>query len=209
MSRKPWMAYASAATAALAAPVAGQAAVQVIAPVGLTLANPSSGNNLSTDLNGDAVDDVNFVLGNASTAQTAVFQAFSGAKAQTVSNMFTAPGGMGASFSNFGTKTFGATSFNETASNGLPRNATVTLGVALSGGQSGWIRVRLDTGNLGGINNSFTSLSVLGGAYEDSGAGIHVGTVPEPTSLAFLATGALGVAALRRRPRKPREAAKD
>jgi hypothetical protein len=43
---------------------------------------------------------------------------------------------------------------------------------------------------------------LLGWAYDDSGAPMHVGTVPEPTTLGLFALGAAGVALYRRRRKK-------
>lgn len=58
----------------------------------------------------------------------------------------------------------------------------------------GWIRVN------GGPTQGFPA-TIVDWAYESSGAGIATGAVPEPSSLAlgFLAAGAAGVAAWRRR----------
>jgi hypothetical protein len=50
--------------------------------------------------------------------------------------------------------------------------------------------------------NAYDSITLFGYAYQDDGAPIHVpdiGTIPEPSTLALLALGAAGVAALRRR----------
>jgi len=96
------------------------------------------------------------------------------------------------------------------------------VGFRLTNGDYGWIRVRLDDtglqqpfkdllgsmglGPLGDGENYPDKLTVIDWAYDDSGAPIHVGdtggtggTAPEPSSLALLAAGALGLAAFRRR----------
>lgn len=60
----------------------------------------------------------------------------------------------------------------------------------------GWMRISLD-GTAGGQPRAIVEY-----AYEDSGAGIGAGVVPEPTTMALLgvmAAGALGVRAWRKR----------
>ena len=72
------------------------------------------------------------------------------------------------------------------------------FGVKLSANKLGWIEVKLTADGLG----DHESLSILSGAYNDqAGASIHVGTVPEPSSFAYLgllAAGAGGVLALKK-----------
>ena len=76
-------------------------------------------------------------------------------------------------------------------------------------GQKGYIGVRFDDG--GGLKYGWIAFEgahdaswglITGWAYENTGAEIHIpdeGVVPEPSGLALLATGAAGVAALRRK----------
>jgi hypothetical protein len=89
------------------------------------------------------------------------------------------------------------------------------VGIQLGNGDYGWIRLRFD--DLG-LNQPLSTLlgatlqdgvgfpdgmTVVDWAYEDSGAAIAAGdqgtTVPEPTPLALLAAGAVGLGRLRRR----------
>ncbi len=91
---------------------------------------------------------------------------------------------------------------------------TGIVGVQPANGDYGWIRLRLDdlglnqpfgaplaNGPLGDGLNYADKITVIDWAYEDSGAAIHAGatgqTVPEPSSLALLAAGALGLGAFR------------
>jgi len=91
------------------------------------------------------------------------------------------------------------------------------VGIRLGNGDYGWIRLRLDdtglnqpfTTNHGGLGpfgdgeNYPEKLTIIDWADDDSGAPIQLqvpgGTAPEPSSLALLAAGALGLAAFRRR----------
>ena len=94
----------------------------------------------------------------------------------------------------------------------FPLGATGIAGFQLANGDYGWIRLKLT--DLG-LNQPFST--VLGGsplgngqgyadkvtvvdwAYENSGAAIKAGDVPEPSALALLAAGAVGIGAFRRR----------
>ena len=74
-------------------------------------------------------------------------------------------------------------------------------------GDYGWIRLSLAGFGQDGIltdpildpSGIPKQLTVVDWAYEDSGAAIRAGSVPEPSSLALLAAGFMGLAAFRRR----------
>lgn len=57
----------------------------------------------------------------------------------------------------------------------------------------GWAEIFLSNGNL--INSSGPNVTIYGYAYDDTGAFIAAGAVPEPSSASFLALGALVVGA--------------
>ncbi|GAA5128375.1 PEP-CTERM sorting domain-containing protein [Luteolibacter yonseiensis] len=65
----------------------------------------------------------------------------------------------------------------------------------------GWARIELPP-----VENAEGNVKLLGWAYEDTGAPIAVGAVPEPSGLALLALGAAGTTAFHRR-RRERETA--
>ncbi len=90
------------------------------------------------------------------------------------------------------------------------------VGIKLDSGNFGWIRLRVDElglnqplstmlgGSIGDGLNYADQITVIDWAYETSGGAIHVGdtgsvSVPEPTPLALLAAGAIGIGAFRRR----------
>lgn len=82
----------------------------------------------------------------------------------------------------------------------FPTDGTALAGFRFQQGPNthyGWIRLRLESGQGGGIQ----TIEALEWAYESTpDGGIAASAViPEPTGLALLATGAAGVAALRRR----------
>jgi hypothetical protein len=61
----------------------------------------------------------------------------------------------------------------------------------------GWADVTLN--NLDGTTNGLPVYTLHGFAYDDTGAPIAAGAIPEPSSIALLAAGAAGVLALKRR----------
>lgn len=65
----------------------------------------------------------------------------------------------------------------------------------------GWMRVQTGSGDPGNGGGPGFPATVIDWAYEDSGAGITVGVVPEPSTIALglLSAGAVGVAAFRKR----------
>lgn len=79
-----------------------------------------------------------------------------------------------------------------------PANGTAFAAFELSNGDVGWLEIAMRS-NQHGVPDDVT---ILGWAYNDvPGQPIHIGTVPEPSTLALalLATGSAGVLAWRRR----------
>jgi hypothetical protein len=72
--------------------------------------------------------------------------------------------------------------------------------------QFGWVRLRVDDQDMNGFPDRITAVDW---AYDDSGAAIQAGAVPEPSSLGLLAAGAAGITAMRRRSRSKRKKSKD
>jgi len=87
----------------------------------------------------------------------------------------------------------------------------VAAPVSIPVGSTGYIGFRFDPESVAGVqtwygwaqmsigNNVDTNGSVVSWAYDDSGAGITVGAIPEPSSLAALAMGAVGLLTIRQR----------
>ena len=87
----------------------------------------------------------------------------------------------------------------------------VAKSVSIPVGSTGYIGFRFDPETVGGAqtwygwaqmsigNNVDTDGSVISWAYDDSGAGIAAGAIPEPSSLAALAMGAVGLLTIRQR----------
>jgi len=193
-SRKRWAAYASAASAALVSAQSGtvEGAIVDIAPVSFGLVASS------TNLDGAEGFDVLFSASVNPLGQFAFIQLFDGGEQVPMSTTFAGGSGGGSGFSAAsGNRSGSGSSF---ANSGFLVNNTATFGLVLDGGNNAWIQVRLNAGAL----NEFTGWDILNGAYEDSGAPIHVGTnaIPEPSTLALLGLAAAGGVASLRRNRK-------
>ena len=107
-----------------------------------------------------------------------------------------------------GTLISSASSFSGT----MPAGTGFYGGVNIPTGQTGYIGFRFDPNGVAGVqtwygwmrisvgsNVSPTSNgNVIDWAYDNTGAGIQAGVVPEPSSIALLAMGAAGLLALRR-----------
>jgi hypothetical protein len=84
--------------------------------------------------------------------------------------------------------------------------------VNIPSGQTGYIGFRFDPNGVAGVqtwygwmhisagsdSSPFANGTVIDWAYDNTGTGIQVGSVPEPSSIALLAMGAVGLLALRR-----------
>lgn len=160
----------------------------VINPVTYTYANPF-------DIDGDGVNDIRLGTGSyngsfADDGDTDAGTVFSSnATPGTYVEAFAADALIGPSATEasiiFGSNQINSASF---ASGGF-------LGLQTSQGFFGYLDVLVEAGIAAGN----TRVTVRGWAYDDSGAAIAAGAVPEPSSLALLAAGAVGLAARRRK----------
>lgn len=92
-------------------------------------------------------------------------------------------------------ETTGATVFNFNSDNNYVGIRFVNEALA-NQTQFGWVQLHL------GASFTDPARAIIGYAYEDTGAGITIAPVPEPSSLAFLSMGAAGLIARRRLRRK-------
>ncbi len=212
-----WLSFASAAGVSAAMPAAAAAAIIPIAPLpAFLVAPPAPGPGggfvvaaSPLDLNTDGVADIFASIFFSHTSplsenQNAVVYASSvlALSANSI-NSFAIGDGFAVSAVNIGTRQPASATFTGAFSNSgatLPAGASVTFAVGLSGGNASWIRLRLSVDP----QRRYTTISLLAGAYENSGAPIKIGAIPEPSTLALglLAAGAIGVAALKRAHRK-------
>lgn len=210
-----WALYTAAAGSALALAPAADAAIMYSGVQNITLTRTSPTAVLSTqiDLNGDGVVDFGLQLDGIQGSSGSVAGAF----LVGIGGFFLKTGSLNsvrrlASSFNFSSVSAGSFSPNV----GTLRSATdagqsrgqwpsvVTTsgfaGVAFIDTQGhshlGWIRLAIQN-DAAGLPVQLTAVDWAWQTVE--GSPIHVGSVPEPSSLALLAAGAAGVAAFRRR----------
>ncbi|MBT8137134.1 MAG: PEP-CTERM sorting domain-containing protein [Gammaproteobacteria bacterium] len=227
-AKSSWKAYGAAASTALLASSALEAAIIYSGPQNINITASGSGATAYTaiDMDGGGAD---FGFG---AANFGVYNTFYGSTVVTGTNAAFAVGyggggiaasatygraskfssgatiGGGAGFA--GTAFFNATAAtsNTTAFNAGFNSSTGFIGVQLASGNFGWIQVHVDFSFAPGNNG----VTILDWAYDDSGAAIRAGdtgavAAPEPATnmlvgMGLLALGASGIRTLRRRKRE-------
>jgi hypothetical protein len=202
-SERGWAAYAAAAGSALA--MSGAADADIIYSGVQNVTIESIGgvkSNARIDVDGNGDDDLFMSVNGRGFATVDISNgaqvAYSGMSywARRFGSGSTI--GSGADFNTFskfirGTDNKGGTFGNWNFS------TTGIAGFQLGSGNFGWIRLHVESIS----GKSADKLTAIDWAYEDSGAAIAAGATgsaaPAPASLALLATGAVGVAAMRRR----------
>ena len=231
-AKSSWKAYGAAASTALLASSAVEAAIIYSGPQNINITASGNGGVASTaiDMDGGGNDFyfaarnfgvyTTFYGGASFTSSAAFVYGNPGNAIATVNdNLYGSPGlarkfSSGATISgggNFGSLAFfNATAqvSNTTAFNAGFNSSTGFIGVQLASGNFGWIQVHTELGLTDGVN----SVTILGWAYEDTGAAIRAGdtgavAAPEPATnmlvgMGLLALGASGIRTLRRRKRE-------
>ena len=216
---RDWAMYTAAAGSALAATQSADAAVIYSGVQNIMVTRTAASTGFQTgavDLNGDSVDDFGLSLVwnsfNATAGLAGLFGAGGaymltsstgsfGGKAQRLSSSSYLNSGLG-NLDNQGLLRFanvgGASAGNWPGGNPTATSGFAGIGFFDTGGDFhlGWLRLAIRN-DANGLPDKIT---LVDWAYESvDGDPIHIGSIPEPSSLALLAAGAAGVAAFRRR----------
>lgn len=196
-------AYTAAAGAGLVAAGTADAAIQFSGPQSIAI---PFGGLVSIDIDGDSNNDIGFthLPSFTSPANVALFvgdPTSNNMVAATVSgtgfpslfaDQFATSNSVSAGLLFTGSAPMGVYSTGTLVTPGPWQGPTTGyLGFKLAGGELGWMSITINANLTGTIN---------GWAYEDqAGTAIHVADIPEPSAIATLALGAVGVLARRRK----------